>query len=226
MAPVSVDDPARVVSQAERSAAITLVRAAAEDGRLDPVAVDALTQQARQARVAGQLAPVLAAVVPRVTGATGASAATGAPAATVPGAGASPVGSTPGPRLPEPGYHCDDRLSLVGGWNGESRRGRWTVPPYLKVQAIGSGVRVDCSHAVASSEYIDLEVGAGLSSVVLIVPPTWGVNVDRLSKGIGSVKMTASSTPVPGNPTILVHGVVGAGSFKARTPTWLDRRRA
>jgi hypothetical protein len=116
-----------------------------------------------------------------------------------------------------PGYRPGDRLRLVAGMSNERRRGVWTVPPYLFVQAAASNVRLDCREARAVTAVIDLEVSGGLGSVKLILPEGWALNTDRLAKQIGTASVRVPSTPAPGCPLIVVHGALGVGSFRAVT---------
>ncbi len=116
-----------------------------------------------------------------------------------------------------PGYRPDDRLRLVAGMSRERRRGIWTVPPYLFVQAAGSNVRLDCREASAVTAVIDLELSGGLGTVKLILPEGWAVNTDRLARQIGTASVRVPGTPAPGCPLIVVHGALGVGNFRAVT---------
>ncbi len=126
------------------------------------------------------------------------------------------AGGGAGAALTPPGYAVDDRLQIVAGWSRERRTGRWTMPPFLRVQAAGSNVRLDCRQAVAAAPMIDLEIAAGIAKVSLIMPAGWAVNADRLTKQLGTISVRAPDRPAPGCPLIWVHGSVGIGSFRAR----------
>ena len=127
------------------------------------------------------------------------------------------------------GSSPDAPLVINGGMSGEKRTGAWLVPPYVRADAGVSTVRLDCRQARPGAEVIDLEVRAVAGNVVLILPEGWAVNVDGLSKGLGSVKVRVPGIPSPGCPLIIAHGSAGMGNFVARTATrfeaWLARRQ-
>lgn len=74
-------------------------------------------------------------------------------------------------------------------------------------------------------EAVDVEIVAGMGSVVVVVPDDWAVDIDGLSKSWGSVKSVVNAVPEGRRPTISVRGSVGMGSFRARFANFLDRRR-
>ena len=221
---MSPDDPARPVSEEERRSAVSELRRAAEDGRLGPQDLDRRMAQVHQARLVGQLGAAL----------DGLGSAPPLPDA---GAGAGPIWPTappsalpsvPATQVPAvqtpPGYRPDDRLSLTAGLSTEKRSGHWVIPPYLRVQAGFADVKLDCRHAEAASPVIDLEVGMGASTLKLILPPGWAVNAERLSKGLGTIKVKVPSVADEGCPSIVVHGQMGMGTFVARHENWVERR--
>lgn len=188
----------------EREEAITGLRRAAEEGRLAAEELDLRTARARQARTLGELEVLLADLV-------------------VP---ANPV--HPG-ALVAPGYRPDDQLMLSAGFSGEKRTGVWTVPPFLRAHALMDDVRLDCRHAQAAAPVIDLEILPGAGAVLLVLPPGWAVNTDRLTRGMGTITAKVPTVPDPGCPVFAVRGSVGLGTFKARAPNrwerWRERRR-
>jgi hypothetical protein len=215
---MSLDDPARPLEDADRRAAISRLRRAAEDGRLDPHDLDERVARVNRARLVGELNAAFAGVPPEPT-VTPSIWPTGQVAHPPTG----PV--VPTPTLPNPpGYHPDDRLSLSAAMSDEKRRGRWVLPPYLRVQAGLSNVKLDCRQAEAAAPVIDVEVGMGMGNVVLVLPPGWAVNADRLGKGIGTIKLKVPNVAAQGCPTLVVHGQLGAGTFVAREENWAERR--
>src|SRR5690349_17139513 len=56
------------------------------------------------------------------------------------------------------------------------REGRWVVPPRMRLEATGSGVRLNYTEAVIPTRVVEIEVIARGSGVKLIVPP--GSSVD------------------------------------------------
>lgn len=226
---MSVDDPARPIDEKERAETISRLRAAAEDGRLAPHELDARVARVREARLAGQLAAVMTGVAAEPPPGAPALWPTTEPAPAQPGlpmpAPRAPL-AHPTPSIPQaPGYRPDDRLTLSAGMSNEKRSGQWTVPPYLRVQAGLSKVKLDCRHATTASQVIDVEVGGGADNVVVVVPPGWGVDTDRLGKGIGSIKVKVPRAATAGCPTLLFHGQLGMSTLVVREANWLERRR-
>lgn len=124
-----------------------------------------------------------------------------------------------------PGYSSTDPLRLVGGFSGTTRAGRWEVPPYLLVETVAANVRIDCLQGTTRTQQVDLELVPGLGSAILVLPEGWAVNVDRLGKSLGTVKVRVPTVPAWGCPLIVVRGSVGMGSFRARPANWWEQRR-
>lgn len=194
------------VGDAEREQAIAELRRAAEDGRLAPNELDERTELARRAVTRGELLAVQPGLpAPAAWG--GAELLPGGPAG-----------------LALAGYSSSDPLVLAGR-TGSRRSGAWLLPPFLRTQASLENVRIDCLQARAAAEVIDLEVLPGMGRVLLIVPGGWAVNVDRLSEGIGSIRVRVPGIPAPGCPIVVVRGSTGIGRFKARDGGRRERRR-
>ena len=226
VAGMSLDDPARPVSEDDRRNAVSQLRRAAEDGRLTPQELDRRLAQVHQARLVGELGAALDGLgSPQPLQDSGGDPGGGPIWPTVPPPGEPTV---PSPQVPAaqspPGYRPDDRLNLTAGFSSEKRTGHWVIPPFLRVQAGFADVKLDCRHAQAASSVIDLEIGMGASTFKLILPPGWAVNADRLNKGLGTIKVKVPSTADAGCPTIVVHGQMGVGTFVARQENWVERR--
>ena len=56
---MTTDDPARLITEADRQRALTVLRRAAEDGRLTPTALDERSRRVREVLLVGQLDDVL-----------------------------------------------------------------------------------------------------------------------------------------------------------------------
>ena len=122
-----------------------------------------------------------------------------------------------------PGYGPDDPLRVSATWSRESRRGRWVVPPYVTAAPNMSNVTLDLRDAVPDSDTIHLAVEGVAANVVLIVPVGWGIDTDRLGKGLGSIRNRIGSFAVPGYPLVIVTGSVGLGTFVARRERFYER---
>ncbi len=131
--------------------------------------------------------------------------------------------ATPPGRGPAPGHGPDDPLRLTATWSNEVRRGRWLVPPYVTVAPNMSNIVLDLRDAVPEALTIRLSVHGVAGNVVLIVPEGWGVDTDRLGKGIGSVRNRIGPLAVQGFPVLVVTGTVGIGTFVARRERFFER---
>ncbi|MBN9104015.1 MAG: DUF1707 domain-containing protein [Propionibacteriaceae bacterium] len=196
------------IGDADRERVLGWLRQAAEEGRLTPEELDDRVARARVARTAGELEFVLAGLRPG----TALPRPAGVPTAAEALAALASVGQRP-----------EAPLTLNAGMSGEKRTGAWVVPPFLRADAGVANVKIDCRQARAGAEVIDLEVNAVAASVVLVLPDGWAVNVDRLGKGMGSIKVRVPGIPAPGCPLFIVHGSVGMGTFKARPENWFER---
>ncbi|HEY8663987.1 MAG TPA: hypothetical protein VIL68_10255 [Propionibacteriaceae bacterium] len=135
-----------------------------------------------------------------------------------------PTGPRPRPvRRQAPGHDPADPLRLSANFSNESRRGRWLVPPYVTAAANMSNVTLDLRDAVPESDTIHLLVEGVVGRVLLIVPIGWGIDTDRLGKGIGSIRNRIGNSAVPGYPLVVVTGTVGLGSLVARRERFYER---
>ena len=203
------------IGNAEREAAAALLRRAGDDGRLTAAEVAERLASAGQARTQADLDALLADLV--IPGPTAVQAAI------VPAYSAVPA-VRPGPPVP-PGMRPDDPLQLTAVMMRAKRGGSWELPPFVRAHAVLDTVRLDCLTAAAEGPLIDLEVLPGAGTVLLVLPEGWAVNVDRLSRGLGTVKVSVPTEPAWGHPLIVVRGSVGMGTFKARGANWFERRR-
>jgi len=198
------------IGHVEREQAVADLRRAAEDGRLTAEELDERAERARVARTSTELAALFADLRPGTS-----------LSATVP----MPTAAQALAALANVGHRPEAPLILDAGWSGTKRTGAWVVPPFMVARAGIETVRIYCLQARAATEVIDLVVEATMGTVVLVLPDGWAVNVDRLTRGIGTVKVKVPGIPAPGCPLFLVRGSVGMGTFKARPANRLDRWR-
>lgn len=123
-----------------------------------------------------------------------------------------------------PGASVSDRLVLDAGWSSAARTGRWSVPPFIELNAGMGSVRLDCLRATAP-EVVDIRVVGSMGSTTIVVPETWAADIDRLAAGWGSAKSRVAAAPSPGGSLLVLHGSVGMGSLTIRGANWFDRRR-
>ncbi len=136
----------------------------------------------------------------------------------------TPIGPRPQPvRRQAPGYDPADPLRLSATWSNESRRGRWMVPPFITAAPNMSNITLDLRDAVPESETIRLSVEGVAGSVTLIVPEGWGIDTDRLRKGMGTIRNRIGPLGVAGYPLVVVTGTVGLGTLVARRERFYER---
>jgi len=86
-----------------------------------------------------------------------------------------------------------------------------------------SNITLDLRDAVPVADTIHLAVEGVAGRVLLIVPVGWGIDTDRLGKGIGSIRNRIGNSAVPGYPLVVVTGTVGLGSLVARRERFYER---
>ena len=199
------------IGHAERDRAVETLREAAGDGRLTLDELDERITAALSARTRGDLEPLLADLVPSESMLE----------AIVP--------VTEGVRIREPGATWQDPLVLIARWDDVVRAGPWAVPPFLELNPVASNVKLNFVDARAPHEIIDIHLIGGAGDAVLIVPEGWGVDIQRVQKGMGSLRSSVSPKPVGRFPLVIVRGKTSIGGLKVRHPnrfdTWQRDRR-
>ena len=204
------NDPAKTyrIGHIERDEAIEVLREAAGDGRITVEELDERMEKVHAARFPIDLDEVLSDLT------------TDLPSDRF-RPGASLTRSTPAGQAIETG----EPLVIRAGWENELRRAKWQVPPYIRCHPTGANIELNFLEVETGLEVIDVEVVAGMGSVIVVIPDDWAVNIDSLSKSWGSVKSVVNAVPEGRKPIIRVTGSVGMGSFRARFANFLDRRR-
>lgn len=111
------------------------------------------------------------------------------------------------------------RLSSV------NRKGRWQVPPVLHLSSQLSGVSLDFTQAVMSTQVVELRVDDFCSSLTLIVPAEATVDLNGLDL-IGSSANNKVRTGPPYGPLhLVVTGRLRFGSVTAKQPFAAQFRR-
>lgn len=213
-------DPLRLVTQEERVVAISLLRRAAEKGRLSQAELDRRLTAARQAQLVGGLAFALDGLdhypfdAPSIEWPT----LPPPPAASVGVSSRTRSSVTVGHRPEEP-------LTVVGMWQSERVTGRWIVPPYLRLHALLSSVKIDCRRAYAAGSTIDVEVRAGTMTVVMVLPVGWAADADSVSRDLGTLRVKVPQTPAGGCPAVRLRGRLGITTLIVRGENLVDRWR-
>jgi hypothetical protein len=205
---IMAQDPAwrgERIGDRERDAVVAMLQQAVSDGRLGLDELDGRMETVMRARTFADLEPAIFDLSGRSL-----------PPA-LPGLGSlmrRPV---------SPGYSPDDPLRLDGA---AKRVGVWTVPPFIRINQGSRWAKLDFQRAVTDAAVIDIDVVGGAGWILLILPVGWAADVDRLSIGWGSASVQVPREPAAGKPILAVHGSVGAGRIRLRTPKRRDRRIA
>ncbi len=205
-----VDAGSLRVGHEEREQVVLALRQQYAEGRLRP---DELQERMSMARAARTFADLDALVVDLPIAPPSTELLRGRPAPAP--APSSSLGTGP-----------DRRLTLTAGMSSHVRRGIWTVPAFLRLNAGLGTVKLDFQQAVCPHPVVDIAVLGGLGAVVLVVPEGWGANTDRVGKGMGTVSSRVDEVPRPGCPLLVLHGSSAAGAVRVRYPGWGDRRAA
>lgn len=134
--------------------------------------------------------------------------------------------------LPQPGDATGSGLAGVvqGGIirpriSGVNRRGNWQVGPMLRVNSWLSGVTLDFTQAIMTTQVVEIQVDDYASSLTLVVPEEATVDLDGLELVGSSVNNKVRSGPPIGPLHLLVHGRVRFGSVTAKQPFMAHWRR-
>jgi len=136
------------VGHQEREATITVLRTAAQEGRLTPEELAQRIGTALEARTFADLDALVAdlPVAPISTGLRRAATFD-----------VSRIGADP-----------DHRLRMSGGMSSHVQRGVWSVPPFLALSAGPGSVKLDFQQAVCAHEVVDIAVSGGVGTIVLM----------------------------------------------------------
>lgn len=204
------------IGHAEREDVIETLRVAAGDGRLT---VEELTERMEKAADAKTYADLDLLVddlpVPPPSKALGGAA--GTVARTASGA-VVPARSAAGWELGHP-------LVLRAGWEDERRRGRWEVPPFIRVESTGATVELSFLEVESAPEVINVDVAGAMGTCLIVVPDGWGVDIDDVRGSWGTRKSHVDQVPHPGLPLVRVSGSLGMSTLTARYANWFDKRR-
>jgi hypothetical protein len=192
------------VGHDEREQLVHVLMQQYAEGRLTASELDDLSARARQARTYADLDRLVADLP-------------------VPPPSAAVRHTTVTANLARLGTDPEHRQSMTGGMSSYVRRGVWTVPAYLYLNAGMATVKLDFQQAVCPHDVVDIAVSAGVGAVVLVVPEGWAANTDQVGKGIGAVSNAVDAVPAPGKPLLVVHGSSVAGSVRVRYPSRRDR---
>lgn len=122
-----------------------------------------------------------------------------------------------------PGWSWENPVVLNAGGEKLTLIGPWELPPFLEVVSEGGKVVLNVVEARALAPVIDVVV-SGHVPLLLVVPPTWGVDVSALRESMMSlVVSTVRSRPEVGHPRIVLRGQ-SSQVIRVRTPKPRDLR--
>ncbi|GAA1999150.1 hypothetical protein GCM10009755_03250 [Brevibacterium samyangense] len=220
-------DPARTlrIGHAERDEVIEILRDAAAEGRIDTEELTERIERTVNAKFYVDLDAVVADLpVPPPSSAVRKQQEFRA-VHQAPGASLQPYAAGPLATGDEPGHHPADPLVLRATWENEKRTGRWNPPPFIRLEPVAATAEINFLEVTTPLREIDVEVTSGMGMATIVVPETWGVNIDRLSSSWGTVKSKVSAVPQDGYPLVRVHGSVGMATFTARGAGYFERKR-
>ncbi len=204
------------IGHAEREDVIETLRVAAGEGRLT---VEELTERMERAASAKTYADLDLLVedlpVPPP------SSALGGPPGTV----ARTASGAVVPTRSDVGWELGRPLVLRAAWEDERRRGRWEVPPFIRVESSGATVELNFLEVEDVPEVVHVDVAGAMGACLIVVPEGWGVDVDEVRGSWGTKKSHVDQIPRPGLPLVRVGGSLGMSSLTVRHANWFDRRR-
>ncbi|WP_280496779.1 DUF1707 SHOCT-like domain-containing protein [Nocardia asiatica] len=109
--------------------------------------------------------------------------------------------------------------------SGVNRRGPWQVPPRLYLNNWMSGVTLDFTEAVMSTQVVEIRVDDFCGSLTLIVPAEATVDLNGLELIGAGVNNKVRTGPPLGPLHLVVHGRMRFGSVTAKHPFIAQWRR-
>jgi hypothetical protein len=115
--------------------------------------------------------------------------------------------------------HGSNSVEMVirGKHSAQKREGAWQVPE--RVVAVGehSSIRLDFTDAVIPWREVHVDARIKHSSIVMIVPPGWSINIDEIDMVHGTAANKAGA-PAAGGVRLRVTGEARHGSIVVRHP--------
>ena len=108
-------------------------------------------------------------------------------------------------------------LTLRAKHSAQKREGAWTVPERVTAIAEHSAVKLDFTDAIVHWAEIHVDAHAKHSSVVMVIPEGWSVDIDQVDM-IHSQAKNKAGPPRPGGVRLHVTGEARHGSIVVRPP--------
>ncbi len=108
-------------------------------------------------------------------------------------------------------------LTIRAKHSAQKREGAWTVPERITALPEHSSVILDFTDAVVQWPEVQVDVRPKHSSVVMIVPEGWSVDIDQIDM-VGSSSSNKAGTPKAGGVRLRVTGEARWSSVVVRHP--------
>lgn len=108
-------------------------------------------------------------------------------------------------------------LTIRAKHSAQKREGAWTVPERVTALPEHSSLRLDFTDAVVRWPEIHVEARPKHSSILMIVPEGWSVDLDQIDM-VGSSASNKAGTPKPGGVRLHITGEARYSSITVRHP--------
>jgi hypothetical protein len=120
-----------------------------------------------------------------------------------------------------PSESVSEPMAIRAVFSADARRGRWKVPPHLKVRTILGDCRLELQAAVLTSHRTVIEAHTTLGSITILVPE--GIEVEFSGNAIlGTNNSEIRGEPTPGAPVIEIRAKAVLGEVNVKHPPGPD----
>jgi hypothetical protein len=120
---------------------------------------------------------------------------------------------------PRPAAKPKDVLELRSAMGDLTRRGRWLVPPTVRVRGGMGDAVLDFTQAELSAPVTTIDVSLGVGDLLLVVPEGATVDYDDVHTSVGSIKDKTHGRSGIG-PHFVLTGKTTMGDIKIVNPRW------
>ncbi|GHC94851.1 hypothetical protein GCM10007079_45730 [Nocardiopsis terrae] len=201
---MSPNDKSRMrISDAERDQVAEILREAAGEGRLDLDELDERLSAVYAAKTYADLEPIVFDLPTGANGLGGPETAGPAAGAALPAFGAGPLaGGQP--------------LVLKAQGNPVVRKGEWTVPHRVEVDARFNNTKLDFRRARLTTPVVEVWLDTSWGSADLILPEGATAEVDVDSSWFGSLRSDVDSIRRSDAPHFVITGKSQGGTLRVR----------
>lgn len=109
-------------------------------------------------------------------------------------------------------------LVLKGRLSSLTRKGRWDVPPAIRLDTFASSVTLDFTEAVMQTQVVRIEISDYLSSISIVVPMEATADINGLEAMASSATSKVGAGAPYGPLHLVVTGKMRAGSLTVAHP--------